>query len=320
MNRLREQKDTIPLQARWRLAAAYWYAGQRDTARTQIRDLSYPEGNYRELSGAFGSALRDKAMILETLMLVSEDAARIRALFEEIANALSQDGWLSTQETAYALIAVAPYIQINAGSGNLTLDYNAGGRGGTVTFNSPIEERNLGSVSGTGTAFTVTNRSAIPVYVRLTAKGLPDEGSEPELSEGLALKAEYLDTDGQAIDPVNLKAGEDMEVRIKVRNSYATAVKEIAVVVPIPASWEIINTRLAGDNPSPDTGGKAAYNYQDIRDDRVMTYLDLDRGEEKTISFKVNKTYAGSFFRPAIHAYAMYDESIRALIPGVRQD
>jgi hypothetical protein len=49
-----------------------------------------------------------------------------------------------------------------------------------------------------------------------------------------------------------------------------------------------------------------------------MTYFDLPRGGEKTVVFRVNRAYGGSFFRPAVHAYAMYDESIRALIPGVR--
>jgi hypothetical protein len=49
-----------------------------------------------------------------------------------------------------------------------------------------------------------------------------------------------------------------------------------------------------------------------------MTYFDLDSGAVKTIQIRVNKTYGGSYFRPAIHAYAMYDESVAALIPGTR--
>jgi uncharacterized protein YfaS (alpha-2-macroglobulin family) len=38
MNRLRERQDLSP-QAIWRLAAAYWYAGQRDTARNMVARL-----------------------------------------------------------------------------------------------------------------------------------------------------------------------------------------------------------------------------------------------------------------------------------------
>jgi uncharacterized protein YfaS (alpha-2-macroglobulin family) len=319
MNRLREQRN-LSLQARWRLAAAYWYAGQRDTARTMTHGLSFPEGDYRELSGTFGSTLRDKAMILETLLLLSsgqnapqEDTARIHALFEEISKTLSdENNWLSTQETAYALIATAPYVQSSAGSGELTLDYNAAGRSGNVSFKGPAYEQPLNSVAGAASPLSVTNRSAVPVYVKFTARGLPAEGSEPALSEGLALTVEYRNNEGSVIDPAALRAGQDMEVRITLRNNRAQPVEEIALVTPVPASWEIINTRLAGSSSS------SSYRYQDIRDDRVMTYFNLSRNESKTISFRVNKTYEGTYFRPAIHAYAMYDESIRALIPGVR--
>jgi uncharacterized protein YfaS (alpha-2-macroglobulin family) len=318
MNRLREQRD-LPLQARWRLAAAYWYAGQRDTARNMVLGLTIPQTEYRELSGTFGSSLRDKAMILETMVLLgsapgssSEELNRTMGLVEEISNVLSSERWLSTQETAYALIAMAPYMQQNAQGGTLTLDYTAAGRSGNVTFSTPFAESSLGSVTGSSSAFTFTNRSASPVYVRLTARGLPEEGSEPALSEGLGLRVEYRDSNGRAIDPKNLNPGEDMEVRVTVRNSYGQAVEEIALIIPVPASWEIINTRLTGATlPS-------AFRYQDIRDDRVMTYFNLNRNEEKTVSFMVNGTYNGSYFRPAIHAYAMYDESIRALIPGVK--
>jgi uncharacterized protein YfaS (alpha-2-macroglobulin family) len=321
MNRLREQRN-MPLQARWRLAAAYWYAGQRDTARTMTRGLSFPEGKYRELSGTFGSALRDKAMILETLLLLAggqnasqEERTKIHALFEEISKALAdEDNWLSTQETAYALIATAPYVQNSAGSGEMTLDYNAAGRNGIVSFKGPAFEQPLDSVSGKGSPLAGTNRSTVPVYIKFTVRGLPAEGSEPALSEGLALTVEYRNSEGTIITPAVLKAGEDMEVRITLRNNRAQTVEEIALIAPVPASWEIINTRLAGSSSS----APLSYRYQDIRDDRVMTYFNLNRDESKTITFRVNKTYEGSYFRPAIHAYAMYDESIRALIPGVR--
>jgi uncharacterized protein YfaS (alpha-2-macroglobulin family) len=318
MNRLREQRD-LPLQSTWRLAAAYWYAGQRDTARNMVRGLSLPQGEYRELSGTFGSSLRDKAMILETLVLLgtgqgasSDELGRTRGLVEEISNALSGERWLSTQETAYALIAMAPYMQQNAQAGALTLNYTAAGRSGNVTFNSAFAEESLGSVSGTSGAYTFANRSAVPVYVRLTARGLPEEGSEPALSEGLSLTVQYRDSNGRPMEIQNLNPGDDMEVRVTVRNGHSQPVEEIALIIPVPASWEIINTRLLGASlPSN-------IRYQDIRDDRVMTYFNLNRNEEKTVSFRVNRTYNGSFFRPAVHAYAMYDESIRALIPGVK--
>jgi uncharacterized protein YfaS (alpha-2-macroglobulin family) len=312
MNRM-NSLGNLPVEAGWRLAAAYWLAGQRVTARSIIRNLSVPEKNYRELSRTFGSSLRDKAMILETLVLAGaqEDVGRTRALFEDISKTLSNDDWLSTQETAYALIAMAPYIQANTTAGDLTVNFNAAGRTDSITFGTATADFSYGDVTGTQTPYTVTNRATVPVYVSFTSRGLPVEGSEPALSEGLTMAVEYR-SGGNVINPANLKLGDDMEIVVRIRNSFTTTVEEIALVHPVSASWEIMNTRLGGSSSSQN------FRYQDIRDDRVMTYFNLNRGEEKVVSFRVNKSYEGTFYRPAIHAYAMYDESIRALIPGVR--
>ena len=311
MNRLKESSN-LSLQASWRLAAAYWYAGQRDSAQAMTRNLDTRIGEYRELNQGFGSALRDKAMILETLILLG-DTGRTKPLFEEICGALASDSWLSTQETAYALIALTPYIKGSA-PGRFTVDCSLGRNNHSLNFDTPIEQLDLGDLEGSSGTYNVRNRSPAPVYARIILTGLPEEGLEPTLSQGLAMTVEYRDAEGRIIDPETLKTGNDMEVRVKLRNTWTKAVPEIALVHPIPSSWELINYRLAGDQDEK----PPAHKYQDIRDDRVMTYFDLPRDGETTVSFRVNKTYGGSYFRPAIHAYAMYDESIRALIPGIR--
>ncbi|MCB0683155.1 MAG: alpha-2-macroglobulin, partial [Saprospiraceae bacterium] len=66
MNRLREQRNLSDV-AKWRLAAAYALTGQAEVARQIVQGASMAVADYRELSYTFGSALRDKAMILETL-------------------------------------------------------------------------------------------------------------------------------------------------------------------------------------------------------------------------------------------------------------
>jgi uncharacterized protein YfaS (alpha-2-macroglobulin family) len=310
MNRLREQRDLSPAAA-WRLAAAYWIGGQRDTAQSMVRGLETSVRDYRELSGTFGSGLRDKAMILETLVLLG-DTERTGPLFEELSGVLSSGDWLSTQETAYALIAMVPYAQAGVGTGELSLEYTLGGRTIPVSFSTPILQRDPENLSGAFAAFTVRNRSAAPAYARIVVKGLPEEGAEPAMQAGLSIRVEYRDSNGLT-SPDALGLGEDMEVQVTLRNETRRDISEIALVHPLPASWELVNSRLAeGDDNS------GSFKYQDIRDDRVMTYFDLGRGQSKSVRFRVNKTYGGNYYCPAIHAYAMYDESIRALLPGVK--
>jgi uncharacterized protein YfaS (alpha-2-macroglobulin family) len=328
MNRLREQRN---LEGRvcWQLAAAYWYAGQRDAARTMVRDLSVELAPYRDLGGTFGSDLRDRAMILETLVLM-DSGGRILPLFQSISETLASEKWLSTQESAYALIAASQVLR-DAGKTPLAVDMVFKGRRSSVSFESPVSVVDLGSADPDGeteapggpesartpasirASIRFENPSESPVYIRALVRGTPAEGSEPELSQGLALSVEYRDMKGAPIDPGKIGLGEDMEIRVTLKNTNPDrALQELALVHPLPANYEIINTRLGG------SGGGSSLKYQDIRDDRVLSYFDLARGASKTVSFTVNRVYEGSFFRPAIRAYAMYDESICALIPGKR--
>jgi uncharacterized protein YfaS (alpha-2-macroglobulin family) len=314
MNRLRERQEISQL-ARWRLAAAYWYAGQRDTARRLTANQGLTVADYREYGGTFGSAFRDKTVILETLVLLGGEDADAKALFEETANALSSAAWLSTQETAGALRSAMLFMQGSAGSKaqELNVEYSLAGNNGSAVFSSQVVQADLGNPTGTTGNFTVRNRSSAPVYARIGVRGLPEEGKEDALSRGLSLEVEYRNASmGAVLDPAALTTGEDMEISVKVTNTRRVKVENIALVHQLPASWEIINERIGGG------GSSSSFSYQDIRDDRVMTYFDLDSGASKTIRLRVNKTYGGSYFRPAIHAYAMYDESVAALIPGLK--
>jgi uncharacterized protein YfaS (alpha-2-macroglobulin family) len=312
MNRLRERKANPPV-VLWRLAAAYWYAGQRDAARSLVREAAIGGPEYQELSGNFGSSFRDQAMMLEALALIGGDA-RAKELLESIAQRLSSEDWLSTQETAYALIAVLPFMGTSAETVPITVAYTIDGSQKTLTYDTPMVKVPL-PVSGRGTNIALRNQSDAFTYARIWTTGLPEEGSEPALAEGLSLELVYRGAEGDILrGPGELPVGEDMSIEVRVRNTYGSELKEIALVHALPASLEIVNARL-GDDSSPRSQN---YKYQDIRDDRVMTYFDLAAGENKVFTFRVNKAYAGSFFLPAVHAYAMYNESIRAIVPGQR--
>jgi alpha-2-macroglobulin len=58
------------------------------------------------------------------------------------------------------------------------------------------------------------------------------------------------------------------------------------------------------------------FDYQDIRDDRVYTYFDLDRGASKSFRIRFNAAYEGRYYMPGISCEAMYDNSISARTKG----
>ncbi|HRE97484.1 MAG TPA: hypothetical protein PK637_12000, partial [Flavobacteriales bacterium] len=108
MNRLREAKN-LSNAARWRLAAAYQLAGQSDVCDQLLSTASTTIPKYTELSYTYGNDVRDKAMILE-VMSMTKQKAKSAALMKEVASALNENSWMSTQTTAYCLLGISKFI------------------------------------------------------------------------------------------------------------------------------------------------------------------------------------------------------------------
>ena len=110
MNLLKENSlKSLSTTNRWLLAAAYHLAGSPDIAEEIIADPDMNVPDYRETGGTYGSAFRDRAILLE-LTTTMENWDLATPLFARIAERLSRKTWLSTQEGAYALAALAHYI------------------------------------------------------------------------------------------------------------------------------------------------------------------------------------------------------------------
>src|SRR5690606_12002651 len=126
MNRLREQGN-LTSTAAWMLAAAYARAGQSESAKKWISDLTTVIKPYRELGYSYGSDVRDKALIMETLVLLN-DKTKAFDLLKEISNYLSDNAyWMSTQETAFCFKAVASFAGMDK-RGELKYTYTLNGK------------------------------------------------------------------------------------------------------------------------------------------------------------------------------------------------
>lgn len=311
MNRLRE-RSSVSSAARWRLAAAYQMAGQTQAAAELVQRASLAVAPYSELSGTFGSDLRDKAMILETLLLMDRPAETY-SLVRDISAELSGKHWLSTQSTAYALLAMA------RAAGDLASDsidagytWNAAPEA-SVTSTRPMVQQTLPAGDTTSGHIALRNQGKGVLYARLAARGLPEPGREKAAADGLKLDVRYLDGENNELDVDALEQGIDFIAEISVTHTgHGQDYRELALSHLVPSGWEIHNARLSGtdDNQSD------AFTWQDIRDDRVYTYFDLKRGRTKTFRIGLTAAYEGRFYLPMIGVEAMYDAAIHARVPG----
>jgi uncharacterized protein YfaS (alpha-2-macroglobulin family) len=117
--------------------------------------------------------------------------------------------------------------------------------------------------------------------------------------------------DGKKIDPSSIEQGTDFVAEVSVRHpgKYGRRYEQMELHQIFPSGWEIINTRLL--NLDSFTGSDAP-EYQDIKDDRVYTYYNLNSGQTKTFRFLLNASYLGRFYLPTVYSQAMYDNTINA--------
>lgn len=306
MNRLREASSLPPV-AGWMLAAAYAKAGQPEAAKKLITNLSTLVKPYQEMSYSYGSDLRDKAIILETLIMLGERKEGFD-LLKEISTSLSNDNyWMSTQTVAWCLKSIGAFAGAEQ-KGDMKFKYTYNGKEISAGTGLYVAQANL-PVDGAKTgSFSFANESKGVLFVRIVSEGTPAHGQEESASNNLNMTLSYTDTNGNTIDPAYLEQGKEFVATVSVSNpGMRGAYKNLALKQIFPSGWEINNLRLDG---AEDKLISDKSTYQDIRDDRVYTHFDLQANQQKIFKVLLTASYAGTFYLPAVSCEAMYDHSI----------
>jgi len=313
MNRFREQTGISSL-ARWRLAAAYALAGKPEIARELANELDFNINTYDLMNATFGSSVRDKAMIIESLVTMGQKE-KAGTLVIELSKELSSGRWYSTQSTAYALIALCKF----AGSSDLTDDellfeYELQEKGTEeMRTQLPVAQFAIDFEGKDAGHARITNKGSSIIYARLTLEGQPLVGSEISENNKLKIEVQYKSLKGKILDPRKLEQGTDFLAEVRLTNPKIYGYySNMALTQIFPSGWEIINTRLA-DYTSVHQGQRP--DYLDIRDDRVYTYFGLSETAHYVVM--LNAAYQGKFYLPAVNCEAMYDHSIYARKAGM---
>ncbi|WP_139956898.1 alpha-2-macroglobulin family protein [Flavicella sediminum] len=299
MNRLREFTN-ISNTAKWRLAAAYALAGQKEAAVQLAGKANYDfSRKYRDYY-TYGSSDRNRAMAMETLLLLKDSESR--TLAKTIAKRLSSDSWMSTQTTAYCLLSMAKMVELNGGK-EIAIKYQINKSQSSIKTENTIAQRTL-KISETSTnKFTITNNKDNVVYVRLINSGILPVGNEIAVQRNFKLYVKYVDDEAKPITFAKLKQGTDFMALVTLSNPNTEKVADIALTQIFPSGWEIVNTRFTDFGEA--TENKA--DYTDIRDDRVNFYFSLEKNETRTFKVLLNASYLGKYYLPGVQAEAMYD-------------
>ncbi|WP_430933576.1 alpha-2-macroglobulin family protein [Saccharicrinis sp. 156] len=313
MNRMRNS-NSLSRVAKFRLAAAYALIGQKDVAKKLIENQSTSiENSNHYYYYSYGSVLRDQAMMLETLALLG-DLDTAAPLMKEIADQLSSQRWLSTQTTAYSLIALS---QLAGNSNGSRVAYAYSGTGikkEKVSSDKPVNQVQLPTDIPTKGEVKFENHADGVMFARLILEGTPITGDSVSESSNLKMKVEYTTLSGKPISVQKLLQGTDFKATVTLTHpGQLSRYTDMALTQIFPSGWEIRNTRMEDV--------KSVYeasipDYRDIRDDRVYTYFDLERRKSQKFVVLLNATYQGRYYLPSVSCEAMYNNQISARKAG----
>lgn len=300
MNRLRESRF-LSHQALMRLAAAYAEAGKVEVAR-QLIGRTDNSIMAVEAWFTFQSGLRDKAMELETWVLVEQYEKALK-LAREIATEFSATN-CTTQEVAFVSAAM------NRVAGVF-------GDAATEVIIQPKEDKavSLREIKGIYTmavnpacgTLHAKNNGKQEVHFSLTTRRQPQANEQlPAVAEGIKFDIRYIGSDGEAVKPEHLTQGDEFYAEITVSKA-AKDTQSLALSYAIPSGWEIWNERVMNDHTT-----KLGY-YTDIRDDRIAWYFGLKVGESRTFKVRLRAAYCGRCLMPPTVCEDMYDTSCRAV-------
>lgn len=314
MNKMRNVKGFKP-NAMWRLAAAYALIGKEEVAKGIIKNLPTQVAAYTELSYTYGSALRDEAMILETLTLLDKrlDGAN---LIIRMSKQLSSPRWYATQTVAYSLMSIAKFVGGDKIPNNLPFAYKIGDKAVQKASleDQPIIQYPIDIDKLKSRKVFVKNNGSIPLFASVIMSGQPPLNDTEENASNIKLEVVYQDLNGEKLDPTSIEQGTNFVALVSIKHEGTNGnYDEMALDQVFPAGWEIMNTRM---NEAYDNSDSSPMDYQNVRDDRVYTYFDLPMTKTYNYKFYLTAAYQGKFYMPNVACSAMYDNSIYANTAG----
>jgi uncharacterized protein YfaS (alpha-2-macroglobulin family) len=326
MSRLSEivkspRPDGIPIagQARLHLAAAWMAAGRRDVAESLMpQALPQPRGE-RSLSGSLGSPVRDRAILVDTLLAIQPDHPALPELVQQLADAGRNGQWRSTQDTAFAVLALGRYLRQNKSVAKYeTAELRSGdSRVGEAASGAPLTWDGDGRTEGDALHVSITGPANAKAHVAWLQVGVPL--SPPAAADhGMRIRRRLLDERGKPLAANRVRSGDLVQVELTITSE--TPLEHIAIDDLLPAGLEIENPRLqttaadAAERPADERKVNVFQDARlDMRDDRLVLIGRLASAGAGTYVYTARAVTPGTFVLPPAHAECMYDTGTNSL-------
>ena len=271
----------------------------------------YAHKTYGNRTGNFESNVRDMFLhfIIKTAYF-NKEAKDLVTIQKEFNNLYS------TQSKAVALKAISLYL---GKPKNSKLDVDVKVNGEKANYNKPatITLEKLSSQT-----IQINPLSSAMSYNIELVKHLPRAlKNELSANKELSIMREFIDDNGEKIKLDNLKQGDSIYSKVTIANQGE--INQVVVNQRVPACLSIVNSNV-NNQKSKFQNENIHQKYREIRDDRVLNFIDLKKKESYDKKLKKNipiqnkgviytplmVTTVGECLLPAVITEAMYDSRI----------
>jgi uncharacterized protein YfaS (alpha-2-macroglobulin family) len=302
LNYYRANGELLAEDSKFLLACTHALLGNQRLFRTLLPARFGAEtAAKRALDGSFYSPIRDQGLVLNALLEADPSNPQALVMARQLSRQLKSAGWLSTQERAFALLALGKVARRNAGS--------------TATASLSLDGKAVGNFSGKDLRISnVANRSLTmktsgkgSLYYFWEVEGISPGGQVREEDAYLRVRREFLSRDGQALGTPTFRQNDLVVVRITLEaGDAAGTVKNVAVTDLLPAGLEIENPRIGAVRDLDWAKDAATPDYLDVRDDRLNLFTTAT-GTPKHFYYLARAVSKGTFKLGPVSADAMYN-------------
>lgn len=308
--RQRQGKNLRP-ESRALLAAAYAATGSTTLVGELTTGLQDVQEVERQSGQNLDSVIRNRALLLLALLDAAPGHSLIPALADRLARDARQAGEWTTQEAGLALLALGQLFQRQAAKPPFSGSVFAGERRlGAFDSRKPAV---FAGIEGSAPLRIVIDGGyqAGSAFYSLLTSGVPTDEAFRPVAAGLEVERQLLGRDGVPLSGA-VEQGTLVVLRTRVRSTVGP-LENVVVENRLPSGLEVENPRLETTEALPwieDAAEKPA--HLDLRDDRILLFLDLPDGEPRTYYALARAVSPGSFRLPPPHAQAMYNPALSA--------
>lgn len=253
----------------------------------------------------YGSSVRDLAAIVTLAAEAKVPGIDAEGLAAKVADMVAGKRWLSTQESAWLLMAARALAD-----GDNKMQVNVAGQSVPPRSTTYSVRPSTAEVAG---SIRLENAGEGSVWYTGTVIGVPTK-DQPASGNGMEVERRFFTLDGKPVDLKAVPQGTLM-VAVVVGKTTQDRDNQLMVIDLLPAGFEVENPRLANASNAGELDWlpeMSATDYTESLDDRFVAAFDTSGAGNFAVAYLVRAVTPGTYRVPGVAVEDMYQPEYRA--------